>query len=148
MSKNTFSKKRCHFWFWAISAETTIFTVFPGLHCFGSKKCFGQNRSCARKCAFFPLPDTNSVKQFLQKIILFDFFIFLDDHLKNTIFIGCVAFSIFFFSFSVFSNIQRKNNVIFFSKTSFLTSPKFCKKKHYFGTMWHYLCFQKSPKTL
>ena len=21
-------------------------------------------------------------------------------------------------------------------------------QKHYFGTMWHYLCFQKYPKTL
>ena len=48
-----FQKKRCHFRFWAISAETTIFIVLPGLHCFGPEKMFGQNRSCARKCAFF-----------------------------------------------------------------------------------------------
>ena len=41
--KTPFSKKRCHFWFWAISAETPIFIVFPVLHCFGPKK-FGQNR--------------------------------------------------------------------------------------------------------
>ena len=44
MSKTPFSKKRCHFWFWAISTETPIFIVFPGLHCFGPKKNFGQNR--------------------------------------------------------------------------------------------------------
>ena len=29
--------KRCHFRFWTISAETTIFIVFPGFHCFGPK---------------------------------------------------------------------------------------------------------------
>ena len=44
VKKTPFSKKRCHFCFWAISAETTIFIVFPGLHCFGPKKFFGQNR--------------------------------------------------------------------------------------------------------
>ena len=42
--KTPFSKKTCHFRFWATSAETTIFIVFPGLHCFGPKKIFGQNR--------------------------------------------------------------------------------------------------------
>ena len=42
--KHLFSQKRRHLWFWAISAETTIFIVFPGLHCFGPKKFFGQNR--------------------------------------------------------------------------------------------------------
>ena len=42
--KHLFQKKRCHFCFWAIPAETTIFIVFPGLHCFGPKKFFGQNR--------------------------------------------------------------------------------------------------------
>ena len=44
MSKTPFSKKRCHFCFFAISAETPIFIVFPALHCFGPKKYFGQNR--------------------------------------------------------------------------------------------------------
>ena len=44
MSKNTFFQKRCHFCFFAISAETPIFIVFSALHCFGPKKNFGQNR--------------------------------------------------------------------------------------------------------
>ena len=44
VKKTPFSKKRCHFCFWAISAETTIFIVFPGLHYFGPKKNLGQNR--------------------------------------------------------------------------------------------------------
>ena len=43
MSRNTF-KKECHFWFWAISAETTIFIVYPGFHRFGPETFFGQNR--------------------------------------------------------------------------------------------------------
>ena len=44
MSNKTFFKKRCHFWFWAISAETTIFfLLFAGFHCFWSN-IFGQNR--------------------------------------------------------------------------------------------------------
>ena len=43
MSKTPFSKKRCLFWFWAISVETTIFIVFLGWNCFGQKN-FGQNR--------------------------------------------------------------------------------------------------------
>ena len=44
VKKTPFQRKRCHFWFWAISAETTIFIAFPGLHCFGQKKLFCQNR--------------------------------------------------------------------------------------------------------
>ena len=50
--KHSFNKK-VSFWFWAISAETTILIFCPGFHCFGPKKHFGQNRLCARKCAFF-----------------------------------------------------------------------------------------------
>ena len=41
--KHLFFQKRCHFCFFAISAETPIFIVLPALHCFGPKN-FGQNR--------------------------------------------------------------------------------------------------------
>ena len=34
VKKHLFQKK-CHFWFWTISAETTIFIVLPVFHCFG-----------------------------------------------------------------------------------------------------------------
>ena len=52
--------------------------------------------------------------------------------LKKPIFIGFFwFFSIFFFFFFLFLFFQHKKgktkNAIFFSKTSFLTSPKFCK---------------------
>ena len=51
--KTPFSKKRCHFWFWAISAETTIFIVFPGLHCFGPKKIFWPKQIVCTKMRVF-----------------------------------------------------------------------------------------------
>ena len=55
MSKKTpFSKKRCHFWFWAISAETTIFIVFPGLHCFGQKRIWPKQIVCTKMRVFSP----------------------------------------------------------------------------------------------
>ena len=71
MSKNTFSKEKVSFLVLGNSAETTIFIVFPDLHWFGPKNIFGQNRQCARKCAFFSLPDTKSVRQILLKIHFF-----------------------------------------------------------------------------
>ena len=43
-NKYTLFQKRFNFWFWAISAETTIRMVCPGFHCFGQKQIFGQNR--------------------------------------------------------------------------------------------------------
>ena len=54
MSKNNvYPKKRCHFWFWAISAETTISIVFPILHCLGPKKFFGQKQIVCTKMRVF-----------------------------------------------------------------------------------------------
>ena len=86
MSKSTFFKKKwCHFWFWAISAETTIFIVFPGLHCFGLKKFWPKRIACTKMHVFFSLPDTNSVRQSLLKIHFWGLFTFLDDHLKRTL---------------------------------------------------------------
>ena len=76
MSKNTFFKKKCHFCFWAISAETPIFIVFPALHCFGPKKILAKTDSCNENARFFSVPDTNSVRQFLLKIIFLIFHIF------------------------------------------------------------------------
>ena len=98
---------------------------------------------------FFSLPDTNSVRQFLLKIHFFCFFTFLDDHLKKTIFIGFWGlFHFLFFSFFCFyfSNIKKEKtkNAIFFSKPSFLTSPKFCKT-----LFWHIVAlflFLKMPR--
>ena len=141
MSKNTFFKEKVSFWFGAISAETTILIVFPGLHCFGPKKNFCQTDSVHEKARFFSLPDTNSVRQSLLKIHFFAFSHFwITTFKKKTNFIGFLGlFHIFFcfvFSFFCFyfSNIKKEKtkNAIFFSKTSFLTSPKICKT-----LFWH-----------
>ena len=151
MSKNTFFKKRCHFWFWPISAETTIFIVFPGLHCFGPKNFLAKTDSVHENARFFSLPDTNSVRQFLPKIHFFDFSHFCMTTSKNTIFIGFFGlfhFLFFFFCF-YFSNIKKTKtkNAIFFSKTSFLTSPKFCKNT--ILAQCDTICvFKNAPKTL
>ena len=67
MSKTPFSQKRCHFWFWAMSAETAIFIVFLGLQCFWSQKFLAKTDSVHENVRFFSLPDTNSVRQFLLK---------------------------------------------------------------------------------
>ena len=83
MSKTTFFQKRCHFCFFAISAETPIFIVFPALHCFGPKKKSAQTDSVHENARFFSLPDTNSVRQFLLKIHFFDFSHFWMTTLKN-----------------------------------------------------------------
>ena len=55
MSKNTLFKKRCHFWFWLISAEAPIFIVFPGLHCFGPKKILAKTDSVHENARFSAL---------------------------------------------------------------------------------------------
>ena len=106
MSKNTFFQKRCHFWFWAVSAETTIFYSVSWFTLFWAQKMFWP-------------------KQFL---------------------LGYLAFSIFLFFCFYFSNIKKTKtkNAIFFSKTSFLTSPKFCKNTVL--AQCDTICFFNTPK--
>ena len=118
MSKNTFFKENVScFWFWAISAETPIFIVFPGLHCFGpKKKIWAQTDSCNENARFFSLPDTNSVRQCFAKNLFFWFFTFLDDHLKKTYFYRdflYFPFFVFFFFLFLFSNIKKKQKMQF-----------------------------------
>ena len=82
---------------------------------------------------FFSLPDTNSVRQLLQKI----HFSFLDDHLKNTIFIGVLLP----FPFSIFARVTAsltactvdKLELVTFIGSSFAELDKRCS-----------LCFQLS----
>ena len=52
-------EKRCHLLFWAISAETTIWIVFPGFHCFGQKIAKTQEKHFQVKSnEFLELPRT------------------------------------------------------------------------------------------
>ena len=78
--QKTFSKKRCHFWYWAISAETTILMCFLLYTVLDPKKFLAKTDSVHENASFISLPDTNSVRQFLLKNP-FLFFTFLDDHL-------------------------------------------------------------------
>ena len=139
-SSNTFLKRWRHFGFWAISAETTIFIVFPGFHCFGHKKMLGQN-SVHENARFFSLPDTNRVSQFL---LFFSFLSFLDDHLENTIFIGfCGLFPFCFFPFLFL--LQQHKMQFSIRKPHFWYPDNFAKTL--FGTNWHCLRFNKNmPK--
>ena len=72
-TKTPFSKKRCHFWFWAISAENHYFFSFSWFALFWSKLA---KTDSVHENAFFSLPDTNSVRQFLLKILFLLFHIF------------------------------------------------------------------------
>ena len=84
---------------------------------------------------FFSLPDTNSVRQFLLEIhFFFWIFTFLDDHRPTNYFYRVFwpfPFCLFFFFLFLFlqHKIDKTRNAIFFLKTSFLSSLKFCKKK-------------------
>ena len=133
MSKNTFFKEKVSFLVLGNFRWNHYFYSFSWFTLFWSKKKFWPKQIvCTKMRVFFSLPDTNSVRQFLLKIHFFCFFTFLDDHLKKTYFyrvFGPFPFSFFSFFCFYFSNIKKEKtkNAIFFSKTSFLTSPKFCK---------------------
>ena len=69
--KKTFFKETVSFLVLGNFRWNHYFYSFSWFTLFWSKKIVGQNRSCARKCAFFSLPDTNSVRQFSLKIHFF-----------------------------------------------------------------------------
>ena len=73
LSKTPFSKKRCHFCFFCLFANSAE-TPFYSVSCFAlfwSKKNLAKTDSVHENARFFSLPDTNSVRQFLLKILLF-----------------------------------------------------------------------------
>ena len=138
MSKNTFFKKRCHLLrFWTISAETTTFIVFPGLHCFGPKTFLAKTDSVHENARFSPFLTQIVSGNFCKSPFLY-FSHFWMTTLKNTIFIGFWGpFSISFFSlFFLFLFLQHRKDknkkCNFFSKTSFLTSRQFAET-----LFWH-----------
>ena len=110
--KHLFQKK-CHLWFWAISAETTIFYSASWFTLFWAKKFLAKTDS-VHENAFFSLPDTNSVRQF-WKIQFFDFSHFWMTTLKSPIFVGLFGLSIFFFFCFYLSNIKKEKLKMQFS---------------------------------
>ena len=135
MSKNSFFQKKVSFLVLANFRWNHYFYSFSCFTLFWSKKKFWPKQIvCTKMRVFFSLPDTNSVRQFLQKnpFFFFDFSYFWMTTLKKTYFYR--VFWLFPFSFFLpflFLYLQHKKsktkNAIFFSKTSFLTFPKFCK---------------------
>ena len=111
------------FGFWAISAETTIFIVFPGFHCFGPKNFWPKQIVCTKVRVFLPSWH-KSCQAIFAKNPFFIFHIFGWPALKNTNFIGFWFFFSIFFCF-YFSNIKKNKKNIF--ENLILTSPKFCK---------------------
>ena len=153
MSKNTFFKEKVSFLVLGNFRWNHYFYSFSWFALFWSKKnILAKTDSVHENARFFSLPDTNSVRQFLLKIHFFCFFTFLDDHLKKTYFYRVFwpfPFSFFSFFCFYFSNIKKEKikNAIFFSKTSFLTSPKFYKNTVL--THCDTICVSKNaPKTL
>ena len=134
MSKHTFSKKRCHFGFGQFPLKPLFGECFLVYIVLGQKNVLAKTDSVHENARFFSLPNINSVRQFLKNPF-FCFLTFLDDHFKKHYFYR--VFGLIYFSFFCvyFSNIKKEKtkNTIFFSKTSFLTSPKFCKKTLF----WH-----------
>ena len=106
--KNTFFKKRCHFWFWPISAKPTIFTVFLGFHRLVQKHFWARTDSVHENARFFSLLDTNSVRQFWLKLHFSIFLSFGCLPRKHCFYRVVWPFSIFIFCFSC-SNIKIKN---------------------------------------
>ena len=143
MSKNTFFKKRVSFLvldnFRSNHYFYGFFQVFTVLV---PNNFLAKTDSVHENAVFFSLPDTNSVRQFSLKIHFF-IFSFLDDHLKNTIFIG---FGGLFLPclFLLQQHKKDKNKKCnFFSKTSFLTSRQF--RRTQIDTIF---VFKHAPKTL
>ena len=66
--KTPFSKQRCHFWFWAISAEITNFIVFPGFDCFGPKILARTDSVHENACGFSPFLTQIVSGNFLLKL--------------------------------------------------------------------------------
>ena len=88
MSKNSFFQKKVSFLVLANIRWNHYFYSFSCFTLFWSKKKFWPKQIvCTKMRVFFSLPDTNSVRQFLQKNPFFWFFIFLDDHLKKNLFL-------------------------------------------------------------
>ena len=152
MSKNTFfQKKTVSFFGFGQFPLKPLFYCFSWFTLFWAKKKFlAKTDSAHENARFFSLPDTNSVRQFLQKIH-FWFFTFLHDHLKKPYFYRVFwhfpVSLFFFFLFLFLQHKKRKNkkcnflfeNLIFdipknFAKTLFwhsVTLFVFSQKKNY-----------------
>ena len=145
VKKQLFSKKTVSFWVLGNFRWNHYFYSFSGFSLFWSKKKFGQNRECARKCSFI-LPSWHKKCQAIfAKNLFVSFFSCLDDHLKNTNFWKVFwPFSILFlFLLQQQEDKNKKCNFLFENLNVDIPT---ILRKHYFGTNWHYLCLYAYPK--
>ena len=168
MTKNTFFQKKVSFLVLGNFRWNHYFYSVSWFTLFWAQKMFWPKQIVCTKMRFFSLPDTNSVRQFLQKksfYVDFDFSHFWMTTLKKTIFIGFLGpFPIsFFLSFFCFysSNIkqEKKQKMQFsFRKPHFWHPPNFTKKNTilaqcdticvFKNTKKHYKNGENSQKTL
>ena len=136
ISKKTPSsdKKRCHFWFWAISAETTIFIVFPGLHCFGPKNTFWPKVDSVHENARFSPFLTQIVSgNVLLKINVFHFSHFwMTTFKKHYLYRVFWPFAIFLFLLQQHEKDKNKKCNFLFENLVFDIPTSL--RRHYFGT--------------
>ena len=129
VKKNTLFQKKVSFLLFLQFPLKPLFLLCFLLCTVLVQKEFWPKQIVCMKMRFFSLPDTNSVRQFLLKIHVFDFSHFWMTTLKKTYFYRFFWSFPFYFSFFYFSNIKKKKtkNAIFFSKTSFLITQNFAK---------------------
>ena len=114
----------------------------------GPKHFLAKTDSARENALFFSLPDTNSVRQFLPKIHFLIFHIFAWPPQKTLFVLVFWPFPFSFFSFFCFYSQHKKDKnkkCNFLFENLIFDIPKILQK-HYFGTVWHYLCFPKCPK--
>ena len=156
MSKNTFFKRKVSFLVLANFRWNHYFHSFSWFTLFWAKTIFWPKQIvCTKLRVFSPFLTQIVSGNFCQKSIFLIFHIFAWPPQKNTIFIGFFGlfpfsfFSFFFFFLFLFLQHKKDKNkkCNFLSKTSFLTSPKFCKNT--ILAQCDTICvFKNAPKTL
>ena len=146
MSKNSFFQKKVSFLVLANIRWNHYFYSFSCFTLFWSKKKFWPKQIvCTKMRVFFSLPDTNSVRQFLQKNPFFDFSYFWMTTLKKHYFyrvFWLFPFSFFLpFLFLYLQHKKVKNKKCNFLFENLIFDISKILQKHYFDTLWHYLCF-------
>ena len=150
MSKKTpFFPKKVSFLVLGDFRWNHYFIVFPGLHCLGQKIFCPKQIVCTKMRVFLPSRHKQRQAIFAKKIHFFDFSHFCMTTFKKIFLWGLLVFSIFFFYFFLFLFLQHKKDknkkcYFLFENLNF-DIPKILQK-HYFGTVWHYLSFQRNTQ--
>ena len=151
MSKNTFFKEKVSFLVLGNFRWNHYFYSFSWFALFWSKKKFWPKQIvCTKMRVFSPFLTQIVSPNFCQKSIFWDFSHFWMTTAKKPYFYRvfwpfpfCLFFFLLFLFFQHKKDKNKKCNFLF--ENLIFDIPKILQK-HYFCTMWHYLCFQKCPK--